>query len=186
MGESPREGPYTQMLTYIEAVDNASKINGDPNKIYTIGGSAGGALALQITNQVLRDPKLKKTIKGIVAMVPLTCHWDNVPSKYASMYKSYEENAKDAPVIDKESMEIFYKHAGADPKDSSCFTILATDKHAEFPPTYITSCEFDPLRDDSTILEAALKEAGVPTKHDYYPGFPHYFWIFPPVPEGQG
>lgn len=158
------------VLTCIKAVENASKINGDPNKIYTIGGSAGGGLAFQIANQVVRDPNLKKGLKGIVAMVPVTAHWDSVPSKYADKYKSYEENAKDAPVIDKESMEIFYEHAAADPKDSTCFTILATDKHAEFPPTYFTSCEFDPLRDDTTIMKAALDEAGVPTKHDYYPG----------------
>ena len=109
-----------------------------------------------------------------------------MPSKYKSDYKAIEENADGAPVIDKESMDIFYKAAKIDPKDASCFTILATDKHAEFPPTYFASCEFDPLRDDSTVMEKALKEAGVETRHDYWPGFPHYFWIFPPVPEGQG
>ena len=113
--------------------------------MYTIGGSAGGGLALQIANQVIRDPKLKPSLKGIAAQVPCTTHWDSVPSKYKSMYKSYTDNAKDAPVIDKESMETFYKHAGADPNDASCFTILATDKHAEFPPVYFTSCDFDPL-----------------------------------------
>ena len=28
-------------------------------------------------------------------MVPATCHFDNVPDKYKSKYKSYTENAKD-------------------------------------------------------------------------------------------
>ena len=153
--------------------------------MYTIGGSAGGGLALGIAYQVLQDPKLKPSLKGIAAMVPCTTHWDNVPEKYKSKYTSYTENAQNSPVIDKESMEAFYEHVGADPKDPSCFTILATDKHAEFPPVYFTSCEYDPLRDDAFILEAALKEAGVPTKHDYYEGMPHYFWLFPPVKEGQ-
>ena len=64
-------------------------------------------------------------------------------------------------------MQVFYEHLGADPKDPEVFTILATDYHKDFPPTYITSCEFDPLRDDAYVLEAALKEAGVPTKHDH-------------------
>ena len=50
---------------------------------------------------------------------------------------------------------------------------------------YVTNCEYDPLRDDTTILLEALAEKGVKTKHDYYEGFPHYFWIFPPVPEAQ-
>ena len=153
--------------------------------MYTIGGSAGGGLAFSVANQVLRDPTLKPSLKGIVAMVPLTVHWDNVPSKYASKYTAYKDNETEAPVINKQSMNDFYKAAAVDPSDSSCFTLLATDKHAEFPPTYFASCEYDPLRDDSTVMEEALKEVGVKTKHDYYPGFPHYFWIFPPVPEGQ-
>ena len=83
--------------------------------MYTIGGSAGGTLALGIANQVVRDPTLKPSLKGIVAMVPATTHWDNVPSKYASMYTSYKDNELGTPVIDKESMEIFYKHVEAKP-----------------------------------------------------------------------
>ena len=172
---------------------NATSFKGDASKMYTIGGSAGGGLALQIAYQVLKDPTLKPSLKGIAAQVPCTSksfiitlkleqtlitrigHWDSIPEKYASKYTAYKDNEKDVPVIDKESMEIFYKHVGADPHDKEVFTILATDKHAEFPPTYFTSAEFDPLRDDAFVMEAALKEAGVPTKHDHYPGMPHYF-----------
>ena len=152
--------------------------------MYTIGGSAGGGLALQVANQIVQDPKLKPGLKGIAAMVPLTTHWDNVPEKYKSKYTAIEDNAKDVPVIDKESMQDFYKLTAVDPKDSTCFTILS-DKLGDFPPVYVTTCEYDPLRDDGTILLEALKEKGVQTKHDYYEGFPHYFWIFPPVPEAQ-
>lgn len=71
-----------------------------------------------------------------------------------------------------------------DPKDSNTFTALATDNHKNYPPTYITSCEFDPLRDDAYIIEAALKKAGMPTKHNHYKSLPHYFWTFP-LPERQ-
>ena len=166
-------------------MSNASTFKGDPNKVYTIGGSAGGGLALQIALQVIKDSKLKPGLKGIAAMVPCTTHWDAVPEKYKSKYTAYTDNGKDAPIIDKESMDIFYKNVGADPKDPEVFTILATDYHKDFPPVYFTSCEFDPLRDDAYVMEAALKDAGVKTKHDHYEGMPHYFWIFPPVPEGQ-
>ncbi|KAK4495235.1 hypothetical protein PRZ48_013564 [Zasmidium cellare] len=170
---------------YKWAHTNASTFHGDPSKIYTIGGSAGGGLALSIANAVLQDPALKSSLKGIVAIVPATAHWETVPQKYKDKYHSYKENEKGTPIIDKESMEIFYNHLGADPHDPSAFPILAEENHKNFPPTYFASCEFDPLRDDATIMEIALKEAGVKTKHDTYKGLPHYFWIIPSVPEGQ-
>ncbi|KAK0277449.1 hypothetical protein LTR91_006080 [Friedmanniomyces endolithicus] len=169
---------------YKWAHKNAASFHGDATKFYTIGGSAGGGLALQLANQVLRDSSLKSSLKGIIAMVPLTLHYDHVPAKYKDMYTAYKDNAKDTPVIDGESMQIFYKHAGVDPKDPGTFVALS-DNLKDFPPTYITTCEFDPLRDDGFVLEKALKEVGVPTKHDHYAGFPHYFWIFPSVPESQ-
>lgn len=153
--------------------------------MYTIGGSAGGGLALCIANKVVQDPELKSSLKGIAAIVPVTLHYDNVPEKYKSMYKAYTDNEKDAPIIDKESMAIFFEHGGLDPKDADTFTALAEENHKNFPPTYFASCEFDPLRDDSYVMEKALKDAGVETKHDHYKGMPHYFWMMPSVPEGQ-
>lgn len=168
-----------------QAMQNAASIGGDPNKFYTIGGSAGGALALQVANRLVKDPATRHRIKGVAALVPCTLHYDHVPEEYKSIHKSYEENKEGVPIIDKESMRIFYTEAGVDPKDSDIFTALATDNHKNYPPTYIASCEFDPLRDDAYVIDAALKKAGVPTKHDHYKGLPHYFWIFPSVPEGQ-
>ena len=170
---------------YKWAHDNGNSIGGDPKKMYTIGGSAGGALALQICNAVLKDNSLKDSIQGVIAMVPATTHPDNIPDKYKPMHKSYDENKEGVPIIDRNSMDIFYDHLGPDLNDSSMFTILATENHKSFPPVYFTSCEFDPLRDDAYVMEAALKEAGVPTKHDHYKGLPHYFWIFPGIPEAQ-
>lgn len=78
--------------------------------MYTLGGSAGGALALQAANKIVQDPELKTSLKGIAAQVPCTAHWETVPEKYKSKYKSYEENKSGVPIIDKESMETFYKY----------------------------------------------------------------------------
>lgn len=168
-----------------QAFRNAAAFHGDPMKFYTIGGSAGGGLALQVANKVVRDRELKDSLKGIVAQVPVTLHYDNVPEKFQSMYTSYTENATDVPIIDKSSMEIFYRETGADPKDEDAFVALAEKNHRNFPRTYLTSCEYDPLRDDAYVMEKALKDAGVETKLDYYEGMPHYFWMFPQLPEGQ-
>lgn len=138
-----------------------------------------------LANYIVKDPSKRASFVGVAAVTPASLHWDNVPNEYKSMYTAYEDNKKGTPIIDGESMATFYEAFGADPKDSDTFVALAKDNHKNFPPTYFVSCEFDPLRDDAYVMEAALKKAGVPTKHDHYKGFPHYFWIFPSVPEGQ-
>ena len=173
------------LTVYKWARQNASSFGGDPKKFYTVGGSAGGGLALQVANRLTKDPSKRDGIRGVAAIVPLTLHWDHVPEQYKSAYNSYKENEKDAPIIDKESMDTFYKHAGVDPKDPDTFVALDTENHKNFPPVYFAACERDPLRDDSIVFEAALKKAGVPTKLDFYKDLPHYFWIFPAIPEGQ-
>ncbi|KAJ9636174.1 hypothetical protein H2204_005446 [Knufia peltigerae] len=173
------------LAVYEWARQNAHSFGGDPNKFYTIGGSAGGALALQVANHIVNDPSKRKNIRGVAAIVPATLHFDYVPEEYKSIYKAYKENEKDTPLIDKEAVRTFFEATAVDPRDSTFFTALATDNHQNFPPVYLVSCEKDPLRDDAYVMEAALKRAGVPTKHDTYKGLGHYFWIFPSLPEGQ-
>jgi len=172
------------LSVYKWAHQNASSFGGDPSKFFTVGGSAGGSLALGVANRLVKDSSKRDMIKGVAAIVPATLHYDNVPEEYKQLYKAYEENATDVPIIDKKSMQTFYHHAGADPKNSDTFTALDTDNHKNYPPTYIVTCEFDPLRDDGVIMEHALKKAGVPVKRDHYDGFPHYFHIMP-IPEAQ-
>ncbi|KAH8695420.1 carboxylesterase [Talaromyces proteolyticus] len=158
--------------------DNARQFGADPSKLFSIGGSAGGGLALGIANHFAQQPDGHKHIHGVVAMVPVTLHWNNIPSEYQEHYSSYRENAENVPIIDKPTMESFFDAVNADPKDSSIFTALSPH-HAKFPPTYICTCGADPLRDDGTVMEKALRKAGVPTKLTEYPNLPHYFWIFP-------
>jgi len=92
--------PKHKMPTMIEdsvaatkwAHENAASLGADPDKIFTIGGSAGGGLALMIANECAK--KGEDTVKGIVAIVPVALHPKTVPEKYKSMYTAYKENAK--------------------------------------------------------------------------------------------
>ena len=138
-----------------------------------------------MANEALKYSQLKDSIKGIASIVPVTVHYDNVPEEYQTLYKSYSDNATNVPVLDKEGMTGFFKEVEVSPGDPSCFILLAADDHKNFPPTYFVSCEMDPLRDDAYAMEAALKKAGVPTRHDHYEGLPHYFWAFVQLPETQ-
>ena len=91
---------------YKWAHDNAGSIGGDPNRMFTIGGSAGGALALQICRAIVNDSTYKNSMKGVAALVPAVVHPENVPSKYKASYKAYDDNAVGVPIIDRNSMEV--------------------------------------------------------------------------------
>ena len=160
------------LSVYKWAQQNASSFGGDPEKFFSIGGSAGGGLALQVANRLTKNASLEGAIKGVAAIVPVTLHYDHVPEEYKSKYTSYVDNGDGAAIIDKNSMKIFYEHAGVDPKDSDIFTGLATENHKNFPPVYFAVCERDPLRDDGLVMEEMLKKAGVKTKLDFYKDLP--------------
>ena len=81
-------------------------------------------------------------------------------------------------------MRILFEAAGVDYHDERTFVTLSKNL-AEFPRTYICTCGKDPLRDDGTVLGAMLKKASVETKSDFYPGFPHNFWIFPGIKRSE-
>lgn len=113
-------------------------------------------------------------------MVPVTAHPSSVPSKYASHYTAYKDNATDVPVIDWSTLETFYSTAGADPNDEKTFVTLSKGLQ-DFPPTYICTCGKDPLRDDGKVLEMMLKDEGIRTKSDFHEGMPHHWWMFPGI-----
>lgn len=145
----------------LQALKNASSLGGDPSKLFTIGTSAGAGLALSIANQFAKTTPAdgKNPVRGIVALAPISLHPDHVPAEYQAMYTAYTENAVDVPVVDRSSMVAFYEACNAAPTDPDIFTALSPHL-AKFPPTYIVTCETDPLRDDGTVIEAALKKAG--------------------------
>lgn len=64
-------------------------------------------MALSTANKLVENPETRSYIHGVVALVPPTTHPNNVPAEYASKYKSYTENADNAPIIERSSMEAY-------------------------------------------------------------------------------
>ncbi|KAL9108511.1 MAG: hypothetical protein Q9227_006726 [Pyrenula ochraceoflavens] len=169
------------------AYQNTDSYGGDKSKAYAIGNSAGGCLALALTRYMLLHPlpTMRGTLKGTVAIVPPTLHPDNVPDKYEQQYTAMREFRDNNPIIDQSSVRSFYEYAQVQPNDDTILTALAINVHSNFPPTYIATCECDPLRDDGRIMAQILRSAGVPVRENHYKGLPHIFWYFPIVLEGQ-
>lgn len=89
----------------------------------------------------------------------------------------------------------FDGHANDDPETAQ-YDAPATDKrlssllfnsHANIAQkAYFAVCGWDPRRDEALLLEQLLKEEGLQTKSDVYPGLPHGFWTTcPTLPESK-
>jgi hypothetical protein len=71
-------------------------------------------------------------IQGRIAIVPITMHYDHVLPEYKSMYKSYDDNVG-VPIIDKESMEIFFRRHRCRPQGRQYLRRAQQGEPQEFP-----------------------------------------------------
>ncbi|KOS40446.1 hypothetical protein ACN38_g8706 [Penicillium nordicum] len=136
---------------------NASTFNGDPARYFAIGQSAGGHLALALTNKLVTLGR-KAEIRGVAALAPITTHPAHVPSKYVDKYQSFNDFAE-APLNTAHSMKTFFDSVGASPEDPDFF-IINSEHISDFPATYIVVCDIDPIRDDGLMMHNALNQAG--------------------------
>ena len=109
----------------------------------------------------LIDENLGSIVKGVVAMCPAAMHPFNVPEEYKSMYKAYDETWTGAPMQDGESMVVFYNHNGGTKQLANPYVFPCLHSGLRnLPPTYISVCGLDPVRDDGTVLKHNLDKFG--------------------------
>ncbi|KAM0248662.1 hypothetical protein ACHAQJ_009369 [Trichoderma viride] len=157
---------------------NAKSLGIDPGKGFLVGGeSSGGEMAVIVAHLCLND-KLSPPLTGIYAAMPGGVNNETVPDKYKDRFISFEQNAN-APVLSLESLALIWKTYQSDPQSPLAFP-LAFPTHKGIPKTYFQICGLDPVRDSGLVMEQVLKDDGVPTRRDIYPGMPHAFWaMFP-------
>ncbi|RGP60875.1 putative sterigmatocystin biosynthesis lipase/esterase stci [Fusarium sporotrichioides] len=186
---APEHKAPTQLrdsLEFFEWVYHSAKNLGTcQEKLFTIGTSAGGALAFTVARKVaLGHASLpKNAAKGVVAFNPVTVHPDNIPKYCMSQHTSFEENKENTPILNLKTLLEFFTLTQISPNDSDYFVGLDQESHGLLPPSYIVTCEWDPLRDDGKVLADSMELLGVNVKRDHWNGMPHCFWLFPMVPE---
>ncbi|KAJ7851061.1 Alpha/Beta hydrolase protein [Mycena olivaceomarginata] len=155
-------------------VENARKIGGSIERGFVVCGASSGAnLAAAVTHRSLKDPFFENhKITGQILQIPVLVHPAAYPPEYASELLSYEQN-KDAPILSKEQMDLLYNCLNGPPSDPQLSPLLAD--HTGLPPSYLQICGLDPLRDEGLLYERLLREQGILTKLDIYPGVPHGF-----------
>jgi len=165
------KGPDDCLAATRWAAANAADLGIDPALIMVAGDSAGGNMAA-VTALRIRDeggPRLC----GQMLLYPVTdYHTPGTPS--------YAENA-DGYGLTRDTMEWFWAHYLANPVEAEnpyASPLRARDL-AGLPPAYVTSAEYDPLRDEAELYGKRLQAAGVPTKITRWPGMNHgfLFWV---------
>lgn len=124
----------------------------------------------------------KSRVRGVAALCPIAAHPANISKRHQDVYKSYEENAENVPLINKSVMETFLEAAKMDRTNPGHFVTLSNNLR-EFPPFTVTARK-DPFRDDGAVLHMILHEESVVVNIQHCDGFVHVFWNFP-VPRKQ-
>ena len=144
--------------------DNASTLGVDPARIGVGGQSAGGGLSAA-TALLARD-------RG---GPPLCFQFLGIPELDHRLETSSMRTFVDTPMWNRPNAEASWRwYLGNDSNDVSPFASpsIAPDL-AGLPPAYVTTMEFDPLRDEGILYALRLMEAGVSVELHSFPGTFH-------------
>ncbi len=148
--------------------DNAADLNIDTKRIAVFGQSAGGGLAAA-TALLSRDrngPDICFQFLGI-------------PELDDRLQTPSMQQFTDTPMWNRPNAEYSWDFYLGDEyqRASDNVPYLAAPARAEdlsgLPPAYISTMEFDPLRDEGVLYALKLMQAGVPTELHCYPGTFH-------------
>ncbi|HZF89895.1 alpha/beta hydrolase [Streptomyces sp.] len=148
-------------------VAHGPELGVDTDRLGVAGDSAGGALAAGLALLAReRGPRLRMQCLSFPALD------DRLDSASALAFV-------DTPVLDRNSLLLSWHHylGGKDAAERTDVSPYAAPGRAGelagLPTTFISACEFDPLRDQDLDFARRLIEAGVPTELHHYDGTFH-------------
>ncbi|OCH92008.1 hypothetical protein OBBRIDRAFT_486115 [Obba rivulosa] len=162
------------------AVNHTPLLSVDPSKGFIVSGSsAGGNLATVIAHRSQDDPFFEgRRVTGQLLQIPAICHPGGYPDEYKGELLSFDTTG-DARLLAKAHMVATYEKYGAPATNPECSPLLYPS-HKGQPPAYMQVCGVDPLRDEALLYERLLRDDGVKTKLEVYPGVGHGFHIYAP------
>ncbi len=172
--ETPFPGPLEDCYAALRWMhDNAGELRVDPRRIAVLGMSAGGGLSAA-TALLARD-------RG----GPAICfQYLGIPELDDRLATTSMRNFVDTPMWNRPNAELSWDaylgeryRRGADNVPYLAAPARATDL-AGLPPAYVSTMEFDPLRDEGIEYGLNLLRAGVPTELHSFPGTFHGSSLF--------
>ncbi|KXJ86507.1 Alpha/Beta hydrolase protein [Microdochium bolleyi] len=186
-------------LTWVTSAAGLAAMGGDvdPALGLVVGGvSAGANLATVVVQRSAAgpamadkyssggEPQLASPVTGLWASIPIYYDGEMVPAKYRELYFAWEQNAN-SHILDKKGGDASrenYCHDPESPEFCPGFGPAGEAALPNMPPTYFQVCGQDPLRDDGLVFEKVLRDHGVQTRLDVYPGVPHGFAELTDIP----
>ncbi len=150
-------------LTWVHA--QAAALGVDPTRVSVYGQSAGGGLAAALSLYA-RDHGGPGICFQFLGIPELDDRLDT-PSMRAFV---------DTPLWNRPNAELSWRCYLGDPRPETVSPYAAPARATDLrglPPAYVSTMEFDPLRDEGIAYAAALLEAGVATELHSYPGTFH-------------
>jgi len=153
-------------LTWL--VEHAEEVRIDPARV-SIGGESAGANLATVVALMARDRSGPK----------LVFQWLDVPATDLTMSQPSVDRLGQGYGLTKHDMERYIDAylRDADPKDPLA-SPLHRDDLSGLPPAIITTCEYDPLRDEGIAYAERLREAGVEVQHEDLDGMVHSSFAF--------
>ncbi|PYH48551.1 alpha/beta hydrolase [Aspergillus saccharolyticus JOP 1030-1] len=158
---------------------NAASFGANPDTGFIVGGVSAGATMTAVVAQMLAEEKFSPPLTGQWLSVPNLFCSENVPERYRHLWLSRRQNT-DAPGLTTNDLEILDRSYEPDLLSPAWSPVNSGPPAKSLPPAYIQVAGCDPLRDDGIIWESMLRESGIKTKLDVYPGVPHvHFASYP-------
>lgn len=150
---------------------NAADLGIDANRLAIAGQSAGGGLAAACA-LMARDRTGPKLCFQLLEIPELDDRLETPSMKQFT----------DTPLWNRPNAEWSWRHY-LGPEHSGEVSAYAAPARAEdlsgLPPAYVSTMEFDPLRDEGILYALAMMQAGVPVELHAYAGTFHGSALFP-------
>lgn len=155
--------PVLQSMAALDWLkDNAHRFGADPTRLVIGGESAGAQLASQVAALVTNPAYARRTCA-------LPAAWLRAVILYNGIYDMTTFPQCRFPLSNLFLTSYFGR---SDYRAAPCIGELSSARHASanFPPTYITAGDADPLESESYQMDAVLRALGVTVRSRYWTG----------------
>ncbi|KKO97335.1 alpha/beta hydrolase fold-3 domain-containing protein [Trichoderma harzianum] len=166
-------------LKWLTIQENAQSLGADLSAGFIVGGTSAGASLAAVTAQKWVTQDVSPCMTGLWLNMPVLLEKEYVPDQYKELWFSREQNA-DAIILNEASLKFIRSLYEPDMNSPEYSPFNAESPHQGLPPVYLQVNGNDPVRDDGLIYGKVLRDHGVQTRIDVYPGIPHgYDDVFP-------